>query len=185
MVDGAPGDEVDDVDRIVGAWRRERPDLDVEPLAVFSRISRLARQLDLARRHAFAAQHLEVGAFDVLAALRRSGEPYELTPGRLVAETLVSSGTMTNRIDRLVARGLVARAHSPQDRRQVLVRLTPEGRDMVDAAITDLLARERALLAGLDDAERDALARLLRRLAEPFGVWVPALALAVERPGVG
>src|SRR5690606_12018244 len=94
----------DEVDRIVAAWRRERPDLDPEPLHVFSRISRLARHLELARRAAFASRGLEPWAFDVLSALRRAGAPYELTPGVLMSQTLVSSGTMTNRIDRLVAR---------------------------------------------------------------------------------
>ena len=93
---------IDEVDRIVEAWRRERPDLDVAPLSVLSRVTRLARHLDLARRNAFARHQLEVWEFDVLSALRRAGEPYQLSPGTLVAQTLVTSGTMTNRIDRLV-----------------------------------------------------------------------------------
>ena len=103
----------DGVDRIVGAWRHERPDLDVTPLAVLSRVSRLARRLDLARGEAFAEQDLEGWEFDVLSALRRTGVPYELSPGQLVAETLVTSGTMTNRVDRLTARGFVERRHRP------------------------------------------------------------------------
>lgn len=167
MGDGA-AQAPDDVDRLVAAWQRERPDLEVEPLMVFSRISRLDRRLDAARRRAFAAHGLEVWAFDVLAALRRAGAPYELTPGRLVAETLVSSGTMTNRVDRLVARGLVDRAATERDRRLVLVRLTAEGAQRVDAAIADLLVVERAVLAGLEPAERAALAASLRRLARSF-----------------
>ena len=112
----------DEVDRIVAAWRRERPDLDVEPLTVFSRVSRLARHLDRARRGAFARHDLETWEFDVLSALRRAGEPYRLSPGVLVAQTLVTSGTMTNRIDRLEERGLVERHRCPDDRRGVLVR---------------------------------------------------------------
>ena len=107
----------DEVDRIVADWRRERSDLDVEPLEVFSRVTRLARHLDRARRRAFEAHDLETWEFDVLSALRRAGEPYELTPGMLIEETLVSSGTMTNRIDRLEKVGLVERRANPADRR--------------------------------------------------------------------
>src|SRR5699024_1045261 len=106
----------DEVDRIVAAWARERPDLPTGALSVFSRISRLARHLDRARRTAFAAHDLEVWEFDVLTALRRAGAPYQLTPGTLMNQTLVSSGTMTNRIDRMVAHGLVHRAADPIDR---------------------------------------------------------------------
>ena len=118
----------DEVDRLVEAWQRERPDLDVAPLGVLSRVTRLARHLDRARRQAFAEHTLETWEFDVLAALRRAGRPYELSPGVLLTQTLVTSGTMTNRIDRLEARGLVDRRPDPDDRRGVLVRLTDDGR---------------------------------------------------------
>ncbi len=158
----------DEVDRIIDAWRRERPDLDVAPLAVLSRISRLARHLDLARGRAFSAHGLEQWEFDVLSALRRAGGPYELSPGALVTQTLVTSGTMTNRIDRLEARGLVVRRPAPADRRGVLVRLTEPGRVAVDAALADLLDVERALLAALPGPERGRLADLLRVLVAPF-----------------
>lgn len=158
----------DEVDRIVAAWQRERPDLDPEPLHVFSRISRLARHLELARRAAFTSRGLEPWAFDVLSALRRAGEPYELTPGVLMAQTLVSSGTMTNRIDRLVGGGLVERHGDPKDRRVVVVRLTRPGAEAVDAAMSDLLDRESALLADLDDDSRAALTDALRTLMDPF-----------------
>lgn len=165
MTAGRLGDEVDD---LVAAWRRERPDLDVSPLEVLSRVTRLARHLDRARGQAFDAHGLETWAFDVLAALRRSGEPYELSPGRLLQQTLVTSGTMTNRIDRLVSAGLVERHPDPRDGRSVIVRLTDTGRRKVDAALTDLLEHEREILAGLDDAQRGALADLLRTLVAPF-----------------
>ena len=158
----------DEVDRIVAAWRRERPDLDVAPLEVLSRVTRLARHLDRARGAAFAAHGLEVWEFDVLAALRRAGEPYELSPGQLTAETLVTSGTMTNRIDRLEQRALVRRRPDPADGRGVLVRLLDEGRELVDTALADLLERERALLSSLDTADAAALATALRRLVAPF-----------------
>ncbi|MBE7325315.1 MarR family transcriptional regulator [Nocardioides sp. Y6] len=158
----------DEVDDLVEAWARERADLDLTPVEVFSRIGRLARHLDLARKDAFAASDVEPWEFDVLAALRRAGDPYELSPGRLLRETLVTSGTMTNRVDRLTTRGLVERLPDPNDRRGVLVRLTPEGRSRVDAAFEALLDAERALMPDLDAAEREQLAALLRRLLEPF-----------------
>src|SRR5829696_7921672 len=158
----------DEVDRIVAAWRRERPDLDVEPLTVLSRVTRLARHLDLARRASFARHRLEPWEFDVLSALRRDGPPYQLSPGALLAQTLVTSGTMTNRIDRLAQRGLVRREPSPADRRGVLVRLTDEGRARVDAAMSDLLDVEAGLLAGLGPPGRAQLAALLRDVVAPF-----------------
>src|SRR5215469_5761689 len=162
------GEERDEVDDLVAAWREQRPDLDVAPLQVLSRVSRLARHLDIARRGAFAAHGLEPWEFDVLSALRRAGPPFQLTPGALLRATLVTSGTMTNRIDRLAASGLVYREPDPRDRRGVLVTLSERGRDAVDAALTDLLDREQGLLAGLDGDQRATLAALLRALLAPF-----------------
>jgi DNA-binding MarR family transcriptional regulator len=158
----------DEVDRLVAAWRRERPDLDVEPLEVLSRVSRLARHLDRARRLAFTTHSLEPWEFDVLTALRRAGDPYQLSPGQLLTQTLVTSGTMTNRIDRLTKKGLVERLPDPSDRRGVLVRLTPEGRDRADQALAGLLERERAILSRLSGRQRRELAGLLRQLTAPF-----------------
>lgn len=160
-----PGDEVD---RLVAAWRKERPDLDVEPLQVLSRVSRLARHFERARRAAFAKHGLEPWEFDVLTALRRAGEPYELSPGALLRATLVTSGTMTNRIDRLAEAGLVRRRPDPDDRRGVLVSLTDTGRTLVDAAFADLLRREHDLLSALSPTDRRTLANLLRVLLTPF-----------------
>ena len=159
---------MDEVDRIIAAWQHEAPGLDTEPLAVLSRVTRLARHLDLARKRCFAAHGLEVWEFDVLAALRRQGRPYELSPGELIRATLSTSGTMTNRVNRLEARGLVVRQPNADDRRGVLVRLTDEGRERVEGALADLLAFERRVLAVVEPAERDALAGLLRRLLAPF-----------------
>jgi DNA-binding MarR family transcriptional regulator len=158
----------DEVDDLVAGWRAERPDLDVEPLQVLSRISRLARHLDRARRTAFAAHGLESWEFDVLSALRRQGAPYQLSPGALLRATLVTSGTMTNRIDRLADAGLVSRRPDLQDKRGVLVTLTTRGRAAVDAALADLLRRERQLLTGLDTGQQRDLAGLLRILLAPF-----------------
>ncbi len=154
----------DDVDELVEAWARERPDLDLGPVTVFSRITRLAHHLDRTRRDAFAEHDVESWEFDVLAALRRAGAPYELSPGRLLRETLVTSGTMTNRVDRLAARGLVERFPDPDDRRGVIVRLTPEGKKTVDTAFAALLDAEQDLVATLSSRDQQALARLLRPL---------------------
>jgi DNA-binding MarR family transcriptional regulator len=158
----------DEVDRIVDAWQQERPDLDVAPLQVLSRVSRLARYLDIARREAFAATDLEPGEFDVLAALRRAGKPYALTPSALMSQNLVTSGTMTNRIDRLEFKNLVARMPDPNDGRGVLVQLTQSGKSAVDRALDELLAREKSLLATVSKSDRDKLADVLRAIVLPF-----------------
>ena len=158
----------DEVDDLVAAWQAQRPDLDVEPMQVLSRVSRLARHLDLARRAAFADHGLEPWEFDVLSALRRQGPPYELSPGALLRITLVTSGTMTNRIDRLERTGLVARRRDPQDKRGMLVRLTAEGSARVDAALADLLTSEQVLLHPIPAPSRRTLADLLRDLLAPL-----------------
>lgn len=158
----------DDVDRLIAAWQHERPDVDVSPMHVLSRVTRLALHLDRARKEAFADHGLEPSEFDVLSALRRTGEPYQLSPGQLVQETLVTSGTMTNRVDRLVRKGLVERLPDPADRRGVQVRLTTTGRAAVDGALDALLLREKQLLAGLDDGEATGVASSLRKLSQSF-----------------
>jgi DNA-binding MarR family transcriptional regulator len=158
----------DEVDDLVAQWHAQRPDLDVSPLQVLSRLSRLARHLDRARRAAFAASGLEPWEFDVLTALRRQGPPYQLSPGALLHATLVTSGTMTNRIDRLAAAGLVSRRRDQQDKRGVVVALTEQGKHTADAALDGLLERERELLTGLDAAQQVSLAGLLRILLAPF-----------------
>lgn len=160
--------EHDEVDRIVEAWARERPDLDFEPLQILSRVGRLARHLDRARRHAFASSDLDSWEFDVLSALRRAGAPYQLSPKALLQQTLVSSGTMTNRIDRLVAHGLVERRTDPHDGRGILVMMTPTGETRVDAAISQLLVSEAELLKKLPRGDRARLAELLRKLSLDF-----------------
>ena len=162
-----PAAATDEVDDLVAAWQAERPDLDVQPMQVLSRISRLARHLDRERRSAFAAHDLESWEFDVLAALRRQGAPYELSPGALLRATMVTSGTMTNRIDRLEQAGLVRRRPDPQDKRGVLVTLTAAGQSRVDATLADLLEKEQALLAGLDREQPAHPGRPAARPARP------------------
>jgi DNA-binding MarR family transcriptional regulator len=162
-------DARDEVDDVVVAWRRERPDLDTSPMEVLSRVDRLARHVDRVRAAAFSRHGLEGWEFDVLAALRRSGAPYRASPGALVRATGVTSGTMTNRVDRLVSRGLVRRDSDPDDRRSVRVELTDQGRATVDGALVDLLRAERELLAGLAEPDRTGLADGLRRLLASYG----------------
>lgn len=154
----------DEVDEVVDAWQRERPDLASEPMHIWSRILRLALHLDVARRAAHAEQRLEGWEFDVLAALRRHGEPYMMSPGQLLKQTHVTSGTMTNRVQRLVARGLVERQADPSDGRSVRVVLTEAGRETVDAAMGALLVAEEELLQGLSVDQRESLAEALRAL---------------------
>ncbi|HRV70167.1 MAG TPA: MarR family transcriptional regulator [Marmoricola sp.] len=156
----------DEVDEIVQAWRTERADLDLAPVEVFSRISRVSRLMDRVRRDAFSSSSMEPWEFDVLAALRREGAPYSLTPGQLLKQTMVTSGTMTNRVDGLEARGLVKRGPSPTDRRVVLVTLTDLGKNAVDAAFEALLKREQSLLNGLPDIDRENLVSSLRKLMD-------------------
>ena len=156
----------DEVDRLIAAWKRERPDLDLSPLAVLSRITRIARHLDIARRDAFA--DLETWGFDVLAALRRAGAPHQLSPGQLMQETMVTSGTMTNRLDRLEELQLITREQDPDDGRGSLVTLTKSGVRAVDAALEGLLENERELLGTLSAKDREQLADLLSKLVTEF-----------------
>jgi len=158
----------DEVDRLVAGWRSALPAVDVSPLEVLSRVSRLARHLDRQRSLVFARHELETWSFDVLSALRRTAPPHQLSPGQLLALTLVTSGTMTNRLDHLQARKLVRRRPDPADARSIRVELTAAGQRRVDAALKDLVEREDAILAILNSAERAALAGLLRRVVAPF-----------------
>ncbi len=155
----------DSVDFIVDAWERERPDIDFAPMKVLSRVWRLSKHLDRTRRAAFVTSELESWEFDVLSALRRAGSPFQLSPKSLLEETLVSSGTMTNRIDRMTQRGLVERRTDPNDGRGILVSMTEDGRRRVDTAITELVTAEGELLASLSKADQERIAALLRRLS--------------------
>ncbi|GAA1882413.1 MarR family winged helix-turn-helix transcriptional regulator [Actinomadura bangladeshensis] len=159
----------DAVDAILAQWGRERPDVDVSPMGVIGRISRA--ELLLARRLKafFAERGLESWEFDVLATLRRHGAPYELTAGALLRAAMVTSGAITNRIDRMEAKGLVERVRDTGDRRSVRVRLTPLGLETVDDLVGLHAANEDRLLAALDPAARERLAGALRALLESLG----------------
>lgn len=154
----------DHVTDIVRRWRRERPDLDSGPLLVIGRIQRLAEVFDVALRPPFAAAGLGNGEFDVLAALRREGKPFELTPGQLSERMLVTTGAVTKRVDRLIARGLVSRSISQADARGRVVGLTATGLNLTDQLIEKHLANEAAILRGLTDTDRRTLERLLAKL---------------------
>lgn len=151
----------DAVDRITGQWRDVRPDLDTSPMHVVSRVSRLSRRIDRRLAENFARHGIEAWMYDVLATLRRSGEPYELTAGALVSQAMVTTGAITNRIDRLEQRGLVERT-TTDDRRKVVVRLTPAGLKLVEEVVEGHLDTERELLASLSPRQQGELAGLLR-----------------------
>lgn len=154
----------DAVDRVLAQWARERPDLDTSPMGVVGRISRAAQLADATLRRNFASTDLDPPSFDVLATLRRAGAPFELTPGELVRMSMVTSGAVSQRLDRLEERGLVTRRRSPADARGVLVRLSEAGRQAVEDVLPSHLATEAKLLAPLTAAEQEQLVDLLRRL---------------------
>ncbi|MGR4009091.1 MarR family transcriptional regulator [Leucobacter sp. 1207-22] len=163
----------DEVSGIIRAWTDARPDLDFGPLAVFSRLSRVAKHLDRARAQAFERSGLSSWEFDVLSVLRRSGAPFRQSPKLLVRATMVSSGTMTNRIDRMAERGLVRRLTDPNDGRGVLVEMTTDGLALVDAAMTRLTDAEERMLGGVSRGERERLAALLRKLGQSIDRYEP------------
>jgi DNA-binding MarR family transcriptional regulator len=159
-----PDRDSDHLDRIVTEWRRERPDLDVAPLGLLGRLFRAAALADAALAAGLAERDLQPGWFDVLAALRRAGHPYELSPTELAASMMLTSGGITKRVDRLAGAGLVERRPDPDDRRGSLVRLTRRGKTLIDRAIATHVANEDSLLTSLTHAERRRLDELLRKL---------------------
>ncbi|MEM7341358.1 MAG: MarR family transcriptional regulator [Actinomycetota bacterium] len=152
----------DHVDEILDQWQRERPDIDVSAMAILGRIARLDKTIRPRLDAVFAEHDLESWEFDVLATLRRAGAPHQLTPGELLRSMMVTSGAMTNRIRRLEQRGLVARVAHPDDGRQVLVTLTQDGLQTVDAAVVAHADNQRRIVDVLDPAQRRHLADLLR-----------------------
>jgi DNA-binding MarR family transcriptional regulator len=160
--------ESDHVDRILAQWRRERPDLDVGPMGLLGRLARLTTYLGREVERTFLELGLSSASFDVLAALRRSGEPYRLSPGDLLATMMITSGTMTNRIDQLEKSGLVERLTNPEDRRSVLIALNPKGLDLVERAVTAHVANQHRLIALLEPEEQAALDTLLRKYLVHF-----------------
>lgn len=154
------------MDLVLDQWHERRPDLDVSPMAVLGRLSRLSRLVEGEQRRTFARHGLDRATFDVLATLRRNAPPHALTPTELMRSCMVTSSAITQRLDKLEARGLVARAPSDVDGRGVVVALTPRGYELIDAVMPDHVATGQRLLAALDTAERAALATTLRALLE-------------------
>ena len=156
--------------KAIEQWKRERPDLDVSPMAVLGRLNE-ASSLIARERLAplFARFGLQAGEFDVLATLRRSGQPYALTPTALYEATMVTSGAMTNRLDRLEKAGLILRGPHPNDRRGIVVQLTEKGLALIDETVTAHVANEHEILAGLTAAERETLSHLLEKLIGSVG----------------
>jgi DNA-binding MarR family transcriptional regulator len=166
----------DHVDHVLTQWATQRPDLDVSPMAVIGRLSRLSRLMDAELRRTFGVHGLDAASFDVLATLRRSEPPHRLTPTELMRAAMVTSGAITQRLDRLEARGLVTRTPSEADGRGVHVTLTDDGRALIDQALPDHIDTENRLLAALTRPQRDALADALRKLSESLGDTTDQLA---------
>ena len=175
--------EADHVDHLIDQWRAERPDLDISPMGVIARISRLCRILERRIEDAYAADGLNQAQFGVLAALRRAGAPYRLSPTALYSALLVSSGAITNRLERLTKAGYVTRVPDPADGRSMLVALTPKGKRLIDRVLTLHYENERRLLAPLSADDRATLAGILRKLLIEFEDHTPAPTHAAARSG--
>jgi len=160
--------EFDRVDQILAQWQQERPDLDVSPMGIIGRITRLAKHLEHAIQATFSEFGLAVGEFDVLATLRRSGQPYQLSPTELFNTLMVSSGTMTHRIDRLEQAELVRRIPDRSDRRGTQIQLTEKGFNLIEKAVEAHVSNEQRILNGLEASEREVLTQLLRKFLVSF-----------------
>ncbi|RUM01355.1 MarR family winged helix-turn-helix transcriptional regulator [Rhizobium chutanense] len=158
----------DHVDRILAQWRRERPDLDVEPMGILGRLKRLGTHLGREVEAVLLKHGLSTSAFDVLATLRRSGAPHRLSPGELLEMTMVSSGTMTNRIDQLEKAGFVERILNPEDRRSVLIALTDKGLAAVEEAVGAHVANQQRLTRNLTAEDKAEFDRLLKKFLSDF-----------------
>lgn len=154
----------DPVDRIMLQWRQERPDLDPSPMGIFGRIYRIARLMGDRMEEVYGARGIGRGEFDVLATLRRAGEPYTLSPKAMTATLMLTSGGMTGRLDRLERAALIVRAPDPDDRRALRVSLTAQGLELIDEAVAAGLGPQREVLAALSEEDRERLGDLLRTL---------------------
>lgn len=165
----APGNaDVDRVDRVEEAWRRERPDIDVSSVGIVSRIWRVGRHLQRQRKERLEALGTDPVTLDVLAMLRRSGPPYRRTAGELMQSALITSGGVSQRLEKLEKLGYVTRHVSLEDRRRVEVQLTPVGVELVDSVVADVMENESKALSGLTAQEQEQLRGLLRKLLATF-----------------
>lgn len=158
----------DPVDQILAQWQRERPDLDVSPMGVIGRMGRIRQHLEREIEAVFTEFGLKSGGFDVLATLRRSGDPYRLSPTQLYNTLMISSGAMTHRLDGLEQAKWVERIPDPYDRRGTLIQLTSQGFELVEKVLDIHVANEHRLLAGLAASEQQMLAALLSKLLMSF-----------------
>lgn len=153
---------MDRIDKITKQWQRERPDLDISPMGLIGRLGNITLHLSREMEKVFSQFGLNTSSFDVLATLRRAGDPYTLSPGEMLSTLMVTSGTMTNRIDQLEKAGWVIRKVNPEDGRGFLVSLTPEGLTLINQVIEAHVANQKRLVAGLSEQEQQALNQLLK-----------------------
>ncbi|CAH1529922.1 MarR family winged helix-turn-helix transcriptional regulator [Vibrio harveyi] len=159
---------MDAIDRVVSQWAKEKPDLDTEPMAIMGRLMRIAKYMENRVAEVHKRYDLKMGEFDVLATLRRSGEPYRLTPSELISSMMLTSGAMTNRLDKLEKKGLIAREHSKEDRRSVSVQLTSKGFELIDALIEQHLQAQHELMGSLTRDEREQVNQALKLLLPQY-----------------
>jgi DNA-binding MarR family transcriptional regulator len=173
---------MDGVDLILGQWARERPELDTQAMGVFGRVARIAAIVNEAMEHTYAQHGISRADFDVLATLRRSGEPFQLSPGALSSALMLTTGGMTGRLNRLEGAGLVARSADLEDRRGLVVTLSDRGRELIDAAVVSGVESLQELLADIPAGDRSQLSDLLRELLAAVTRVAPTLPIAHARP---
>ncbi|MGR5276012.1 MarR family winged helix-turn-helix transcriptional regulator [Vibrio rotiferianus] len=159
---------MDAIDRVVSQWAKEKPDLDTEPMAIMGRLMRIAKHMENHVAEVHKRYDLKMGEFDVLATLRRSGEPYRLTPSELISSMMLTSGAMTNRLDKLEKKGLIDREHSKEDRRSVTVQLTSKGFELIDVLIEQHLQAQHELMGSLTSDERGQVNQALKLLLPQY-----------------
>ncbi|OQQ03884.1 MarR family transcriptional regulator [Vibrio campbellii] len=159
---------MDAIDRVVSQWAKEKPELDTEPMAIMGRLMRIAKHMENHVAELHKRYDLKMGEFDVLATLRRSGQPYRLTPSELISSMMLTSGAMTNRLDKLEKKGLIAREHSKEDRRSVTVELTAKGFELIDSLIEQHLQAQHKLMGSLSSAEKGQVNQALKLLLPQY-----------------
>ena len=159
---------MDAIDRVISQWAKEKPELDTEPMAIMGRLMRIAKHMENHVAELHKRYDLKMGEFDVLATLRRSGQPYRLTPSELISSMMLTSGAMTNRLDKLEKKGLIAREHSKEDRRSVTVELTEKGFELIDSLIEQHLQAQHELMGSLSSAEKVQVNQALKLLLPQY-----------------
>ncbi|MEZ9462850.1 MarR family winged helix-turn-helix transcriptional regulator [Vibrio splendidus] len=153
---------MDAIDRVVEQWAKEKPELETEPMAMMGRIMRIAKYMEMQVAELHKKYDMKLGEFDVLATLRRSGKPYRLTPSELIGSMMLTSGAMTNRLDKLEAKGLISREHSKEDRRSVSVQLTKDGLILIDQMMTEHVEMQKKLVKSLSASQKKNTNQLLK-----------------------